>query len=56
MLATPREALLIGTPPALPMLLLHRRSWDVKGHPFERVRTLYRGDRFSFSTELRSAE
>jgi GntR family transcriptional regulator len=55
-LATPREALLIGTPPALPMLLLHRRSWDVQGRPFERVRTLYRGDRFSFSTELRSAQ
>ncbi|SEL60065.1 GntR family transcriptional regulator [Streptacidiphilus jiangxiensis] len=55
-LATPREALLIGTPPALPMLLLHRRSWDVRGRAFERVRTLYRGDRFSFSTELRAAE
>lgn len=55
-LATPREALLIGTPPALPMLLLHRRSWDAEGRPFERVRTLYRGDRFSFSTELRPNE
>ncbi len=55
-LATPREALLVGTPPALPMLLLHRRSWDAQGRPFERVRTLYRGDRFSFSTELRAGE
>ncbi|WP_328806762.1 GntR family transcriptional regulator [Streptacidiphilus fuscans] len=53
-LATPREALLIGTPPALPMLLLHRRSWDPDGRPFERVRTLYRGDRFSFWTELKA--
>ena len=51
-LATPREALLIGTPPALPMLLLHRRSWDGSGRAFERVRTLYRGDRFSFTAEL----
>lgn len=51
-LATPREALLIGTPPALPMLLLHRSSWDADGRVFERVRTLYRGDRFSFTAEL----
>ncbi len=52
-LATPREALLIGTPPALPMLLIHRLSRDAEGRPLERVRTLFRGDRFSFSTRLR---
>jgi GntR family transcriptional regulator len=51
-LATPREALLIGTPPALPMLLIHRVSRDAGGNPLERVRTLYRGDRFSFTTHL----
>ncbi|CAL9292189.1 HTH-type transcriptional repressor PhnF [Streptomyces sp. SudanB25_2051] len=51
-LATPREALLIGTPPALPMLLLHRLSRDTGGRPLERVRSLYRGDRFSFTTRL----
>ncbi len=51
-LATPREALLIGTPPALPMLLLHRRSRDAAGRPLELVRTLYRGDRFSFTLDL----
>ncbi|AYG82658.1 HTH-type transcriptional repressor DasR [Streptomyces hundungensis] len=51
-LATPREALLIGTPPALPMLLIHRVSRDAAGVPLERVRTLYRGDRFSFTTHL----
>ncbi|MEV3931735.1 MULTISPECIES: GntR family transcriptional regulator [unclassified Streptomyces] len=51
-LATPREALLIGTPPALPMLLLHRLSRDTGGCPLERVRTLFRGDRFSFTTHL----
>ncbi|MFE4785837.1 GntR family transcriptional regulator, partial [Streptomyces sp. NPDC056716] len=51
-LATPREALLIGTPPALPMLLIHRVSSDTSGRPTERVRTLYRGDRFSFTTRL----
>ncbi|MER6215733.1 GntR family transcriptional regulator [Streptomyces sp. NPDC001674] len=52
-LATPREALLIGTPPALPMLLIHRFSRDQEGLPLERVRSLYRGDRFSFTTRLR---
>lgn len=51
-LASPREALLIGTPPALPMLLLHRRSRDAAGRPLEQVRTLYRGDRFSFTLDL----
>ncbi|HJP76691.1 MAG TPA: GntR family transcriptional regulator [Pseudonocardiaceae bacterium] len=51
-LATPREALLIGTNPALPMLLLHRVSYDPDGRPIERVRSLYRGDRFSFATRL----
>ncbi|MFD1146272.1 GntR family transcriptional regulator [Saccharothrix hoggarensis] len=53
-LATPREALLIGTNPALPMLLLHRVSHDNVGEPVERVRSLYRGDRFSFLARLRS--
>ncbi|GJF31323.1 GntR family transcriptional regulator [Kitasatospora sp. NE20-6] len=51
-LASPREALLVGTPPALPMLLLHRRSRDTAGRPLEQVRTLYRGDRFSFTLDL----
>ncbi|WP_028811628.1 GntR family transcriptional regulator [Streptomyces flavidovirens] len=51
-LATPREAVLIGTPPALPMLLIHRLSRDVEGRPLERVRTLFRGDRFSFTVRL----
>lgn len=53
-LATPREALLIGTPPALPMLLLHRSSGDANGEPLERVRSLYRGDRFSFTVHMDS--
>ncbi|WP_199549513.1 GntR family transcriptional regulator [Streptomyces sp. N35] len=51
-LATPREALLIGTPPALPMLLIHRISRDADGERLERVRTLFRGDRFSFTAQL----
>ncbi|CAM05815.1 GntR family transcriptional regulator [Saccharopolyspora erythraea NRRL 2338] len=52
-LATPREALLIGTNPATPMILLHRVSWEPDGTPIERVRSLFRGDRFSFVTRLR---
>ncbi|MGW0734111.1 GntR family transcriptional regulator [Streptomyces sp. NPDC002851] len=51
-LATPREALLVGTPPGLPMLLIHRVSRDAEGRRLERVRTLFRGDRFSFSVRL----
>ncbi|MGX7826811.1 GntR family transcriptional regulator [Actinokineospora sp. 24-640] len=53
-LATPREALLIGTNPALPMLLLNRLSNDPDGVPIERARSLFRGDRFSFVTRLES--
>ncbi|MFD9887782.1 GntR family transcriptional regulator [Amycolatopsis sp. NPDC059027] len=55
-LATPREALLIGTNPALPMLLMHRISWGPDGEPFERVRSLFRGDRLSFMTRLGRVE
>jgi len=50
-LATPREALLIGTNPVLPMLLVHRVSYDRQRRPIERTRSLYRGDRFSFVSE-----
>ncbi|GDY30296.1 hypothetical protein GTS_19290 [Gandjariella thermophila] len=53
-LATPREAMLIGTNPAMPMLLLHRVAYDVEGRPVERVRSLFRGDRFSFVARLRA--
>jgi GntR family transcriptional regulator len=51
-LAAPREAMLLGTNPALPMLLLNRVSVDEAGVPIERVRSLFRGDRFSFVTTL----
>ncbi|MET9967451.1 UTRA domain-containing protein [Streptomyces sp. NPDC006356] len=36
-----------------PMLLIHRMSRHSEGRPLERVRSLYRGDRFSFTTQLR---
>jgi GntR family transcriptional regulator len=53
-LAAPREAALLGTNPALPMLLLNRVSRDPDGRPVECVRSLFRGDRFSLVAELRA--
>jgi len=51
-LASPREAGLLDTTTAMPMLLLHRRSLDPDGVPIETVRALYRGDRIAFETSL----
>lgn len=51
-LASPREALLLQTNPALPMLLMQRISLDPSGTPIERVKALYRGDRIGFETRL----
>jgi GntR family transcriptional regulator len=48
-LATPREAGLLGTILAQPMLLLHRVSYDDTGKPIERVRALVRGDRYTLA-------
>ncbi|MFD4182848.1 GntR family transcriptional regulator [Rhodococcus sp. NPDC058514] len=52
-LATPREAALMDSTTAMPMLLLHRTSLDADGVPIERVRSLYRGDRVAFLATLR---
>ena len=51
-LAAPREAALLETTTAMPMLLLNRRSVDTDGVPIEMVRALYRGDRIAFETSL----
>ena len=51
-LADPREADLLDVNPATPMLLLHRTSHDAQGRPVERVRSLFRGDRVSFTAVL----
>jgi GntR family transcriptional regulator len=51
-LATPREAGLLMTTTAMPMLHLNRRSLDAEGRPIEVVRALYRGDRVAFQTTL----
>ena len=49
---TPREALLMSTTTAMPMLHLHRRSLDHQGRPIETVRALFRGDRVAFRALL----
>lgn len=51
-LPSPREAALLDSTTAMPMLLLNRRSVDTEGVPVEMVRALYRGDRVSFETLL----
>lgn len=51
-LPSPREADLLETTTAMPMLLLNRRSVDADGVPIEVVRGLYRGDRIAFQTLL----
>ena len=51
-LPSPREAGLLETTTAMPMLLLNRRSVDVDGAPIEVVRALYRGDRVAFEATL----
>jgi GntR family transcriptional regulator, nutrient-sensing system regulator len=51
-LAPPAAARLLGTDAATPMLLLTRSTRDASGRPVEYVRSLYRGDRFRFSTKL----
>ncbi|MDG4667373.1 GntR family transcriptional regulator [Mycobacterium sp. 236(2023)] len=51
-LPSPREAGLLESTTAMPMLLLNRRSLDVDGDPIEVVRALYRGDRVAFEAVL----
>ncbi|VEG50948.1 UbiC transcription regulator-associated domain-containing protein [Mycolicibacterium aurum] len=51
-LPSPREAGLLETTTAMPVLLLNRVSLDVDGAPIEVVRALYRGDRVAFEATL----
>lgn len=51
-LPSPREAGLLESTTAMPMLLLNRRSVDTDGVPIEVVRALYRGDRVAFEATL----
>jgi GntR family transcriptional regulator len=51
-LATPRQAGLLESTTAMPMLRLHRRSLDVSDRPIEVVHSIYRGDRVAFEALL----
>ena len=51
-LPSPREADLVESTTAMPMLLLNRRSVDTADEPIELVRALYRGDRVAFEARL----
>jgi GntR family transcriptional regulator len=51
-LPSPREAALLGTTTAMPVLMLNRRTVDSADHPIEVVRALYRGDRVAFEALL----
>ena len=52
-LATPKEAQLLGVDVGLPLVLHCQHSFDDEGNPVEWVRSLYRGDRYKFVTRLR---
>jgi GntR family transcriptional regulator len=51
-LPSPRQATLLESTTAMPMLLLNRRSLDTRGRPIEIVHALYRGDRVAFEAAL----
>ena len=50
--APPYEANLLHVAPGSPLLLMHRVTYDQSGRAFEHVKSLYRGDRYKFVTEL----
>nr|PZN38214.1 MAG: phosphonate metabolism transcriptional regulator PhnF [Bacillota bacterium] len=50
--ATGREARLLGVREGAPLLLMERITRDREGRAVEYVRSLYRGDRYRFSTEM----
>ncbi|GAC1346497.1 MAG: transcriptional regulator NagR [Ktedonobacteraceae bacterium] len=52
-LAPLHEAKLLHIAPGSPLLLMHRITYDRSGRAFEHVKSLYRGDRYKFVTELR---
>jgi GntR family transcriptional regulator len=51
-LATPQEAALLGVDTGLPMLLLSQLSLDTDERPVEWVRSVYRGDRYTFVAQV----
>lgn len=53
---TDRERRRLELPPNVPVLALERTTFDVRGVPFEYVRSVYRGDRYRLAQNLRSPE
>lgn len=51
-LATPTESAHLGIDTDVPVLLLSRNTYDESGEPFEWVRAVYRGDRYTFVAHL----
>jgi len=51
-LAPPYEASLLHVAVGSPLLLMHRTTYDEDGRVFEHVKSLYRGDRYKFVTDL----
>lgn len=51
-IATDYEAECLGIEPGTPLMLERRLGFDQEGHPVEYAKDLYRGDRFSFVTEM----
>lgn len=48
-----RESALLGVPLHSPAFLFERTSWDADGRVVEFVRSVYRGDRYRLTAELR---
>ena len=55
-LASPAEAAHLGIDTGVPVLLLSRNTYDETGEPFEWVRAVYRGDRYTFVAHLTRPE
>jgi len=54
-LATKREAELLGVPEGSPLLLSERTTYSQYRRPVEFVKILYRGDRYKYYTRLTRA-
>ena len=52
-LASAEEAKLLSVPPGAAVLRIERRSFLASGAPVEFTRSIYRGDRYDFITEVR---
>ncbi|HVB22568.1 MAG TPA: GntR family transcriptional regulator [Ktedonobacteraceae bacterium] len=50
--ASPHEASLLHVAQGMPLLLMHRITYNQDGRAIEHVKSLYRGDRYKFIIEL----